>query len=86
MDYIFFQVAAINGFDSFGHYLRAGLIVNTCSTYTADPPPGCSANFAPGASGDRGDGQPSARPRPTRCSRPPREALAARPARRRAEA
>ena len=33
MDYIFFQVAAINGFDSFGHYLRAGLIVNQCSTY-----------------------------------------------------
>ncbi len=24
MDYIFYQVAAINGFDSFGHYLRAG--------------------------------------------------------------
>ena len=24
MDYIFYQVAAINGFDAFGHYLRAG--------------------------------------------------------------
>ena len=36
MDYIFYQVAAINGFDSFGHYLRAGLIVNQCSTYAAD--------------------------------------------------
>ena len=33
MDYVFYQVAAINGFDSFGHYLRAGLIVNQCSTY-----------------------------------------------------
>ncbi len=31
MDYLFYQVAAINGFDSFGHYLRAGLIVNQCS-------------------------------------------------------
>ena len=33
MDYIFYQVAAVNGFDQFGHYLRAGLIVNLCSTY-----------------------------------------------------
>ncbi len=46
MDYIFYQVAAINGFDSFGHYLRAGLIVNQCSTYAATPTPGCSANFS----------------------------------------
>ena len=28
MDYLFYQVAAINGFDSYGHYLRAGLILN----------------------------------------------------------
>ena len=37
MDYIFYQAAAVNGFDSFGHYLRAGLIVNQCSTYAVDP-------------------------------------------------
>ena len=37
MDYIFFQAAAVNGFDSFGHYLRAGLIVNQCSSYAVDP-------------------------------------------------
>jgi phospholipid/cholesterol/gamma-HCH transport system substrate-binding protein len=47
MDYIFYTVAAINGFDSFGHYLRAGLIVNTCSTYSIRPIAGCSANFLP---------------------------------------
>jgi ABC-type transporter Mla subunit MlaD len=47
LDYAFYQVAAINGFDSFGHYLRAGLIVNQCSTYAVDPTPGCTANFAP---------------------------------------
>jgi phospholipid/cholesterol/gamma-HCH transport system substrate-binding protein len=47
MDYVFYQVAAINGFDAFGHFLRAGLIVNTCSTYSIRPIPGCSANFAP---------------------------------------
>jgi phospholipid/cholesterol/gamma-HCH transport system substrate-binding protein len=47
LDYAFYQVAAVNGFDSFGHYLRAGLIVNQCSTYAVDPTPGCTANFAP---------------------------------------
>jgi phospholipid/cholesterol/gamma-HCH transport system substrate-binding protein len=46
MDYVFYQVSAINGFDSFGHYLRAGLIVNQCSTYAVKPAFGCSANFA----------------------------------------
>jgi ABC-type transporter Mla subunit MlaD len=47
MDYIFFQMTGINGFDSLGHYLRAGLIVNTCSVYTTDQAgtPGCSAHF-----------------------------------------
>ena len=45
MDYIFFQATAVNGFDQFGHYLRASLIVNTCSQYTADPQPGCSAKY-----------------------------------------
>jgi len=47
LDYAFYQVAAVNGFDSFGHYLRAGLIVNQCSTYAVNPTPGCTANFAP---------------------------------------
>lgn len=47
MNYVFFQMTAINGFDSLGHYLRAGLIVNTCSVYTTDQSgtPGCSAHF-----------------------------------------
>jgi ABC-type transporter Mla subunit MlaD len=46
MDYVFYQVTAINGFDSLGHYLRAGLIVNQCSSYTVDPVGGCSAKFS----------------------------------------
>jgi phospholipid/cholesterol/gamma-HCH transport system substrate-binding protein len=46
MDYLFYQVSGINGFDSFGHYLRAGLIVNQCSNYSVAPVFGCSANFA----------------------------------------
>ena len=45
MDYIFYQVAAINGFDAVGHYLRAQLIVNQCATYSIKPVPGCSAKF-----------------------------------------
>jgi phospholipid/cholesterol/gamma-HCH transport system substrate-binding protein len=49
MDYIFYQVAAINGFDSFGHYLRAGLIVNQCSNYAITASFGCSANFSSSA-------------------------------------
>jgi virulence factor Mce-like protein len=46
MDYIFFSMQAINGFDGIGHYLRAGLILNDCSTYaTAVVDPKCSSNF-----------------------------------------
>ena len=44
-DYIFYQGGAINGYDQFGHYLRAGLVVNTCTTYATSPAPGCSARF-----------------------------------------
>jgi ABC-type transporter Mla subunit MlaD len=46
MTYTFFQATAVNGFDSFGHYLRAGLIVNQCSTYAVNPTGGCGAKFA----------------------------------------
>jgi phospholipid/cholesterol/gamma-HCH transport system substrate-binding protein len=45
MDYLFFQVAAINGFDSIGHYLRAGLLVNACTQYAITGSPSCTANF-----------------------------------------
>jgi ABC-type transporter Mla subunit MlaD len=45
MDYIFYQVSAINGFDAVGHYLRAELIVNQCATYAVTPVAGCSAKF-----------------------------------------
>ena len=45
MDYLFYQVAAINGFDSYGHYLRAGLILNACSQYAIASSPDCLATF-----------------------------------------
>jgi ABC-type transporter Mla subunit MlaD len=50
MDFIFYSVAAVNGFDELGHYLRAGLIVNQCTSYATAPVPGCSANFVRQAS------------------------------------
>jgi ABC-type transporter Mla subunit MlaD len=63
MDYVFYQAGGINGFDSFGHYLRAALLVNQCANYSLQPVFGCSANFtnasatsaeaAAAASGDR---------------------------------
>jgi len=46
MDYLFYQAAAINGYDSLGHYLRAGLIVNNCTQYAVEPLDSCSSNFA----------------------------------------
>jgi phospholipid/cholesterol/gamma-HCH transport system substrate-binding protein len=49
MDYIFYQATAINGYDAVGHYLRAGLLVNQCSTYAVRPVGGCTANYPPGA-------------------------------------
>jgi ABC-type transporter Mla subunit MlaD len=45
MDYIFYQVAATNGYDSVGHYLRAGLLLNQCSSYSITGSPACSAKF-----------------------------------------
>jgi virulence factor Mce-like protein len=45
LDYLFFQMTAINGFDGISHYLRAGLITNLCSSYATEPVNGCNANF-----------------------------------------
>jgi ABC-type transporter Mla subunit MlaD len=61
LDFLFYTGTAVNGFDTIGHFLRAGLIVNTCSTYAIEPVGGCSANFiqipeerAAGAANDEG--------------------------------
>jgi hypothetical protein len=51
MDYLFYQVGAVNGFDQVGHYLRASLLVNTCSTYSTQNSPDCTANFQKPLSG-----------------------------------
>jgi ABC-type transporter Mla subunit MlaD len=46
MDYIFFQVTAINGYDSLSHYLRAGLIAAaSCTRYATQVAFGCESTF-----------------------------------------
>ncbi len=51
LDFLFYTATATNGFDQFGHYLRAGLIANLCSDYNVEPVPSCSANFGSDAQG-----------------------------------
>jgi phospholipid/cholesterol/gamma-HCH transport system substrate-binding protein len=63
MDYLFFQMASINGFDSAGHYLRAALLINPCSTYAVRKTIGCEATFSKadataGSAGDQGRSLP----------------------------
>ena len=72
MDYLFFQMTAVNGFDSVGHYLRAALIANTCSIYTAAPIAGCNANFTE-------TGAASAGSRPSLASRQRRDSTGSAP-------
>lgn len=45
MDFVFYSTLAINGFDSVSHYLRAGLLVNTCSGFATQQAVGCNATF-----------------------------------------
>jgi phospholipid/cholesterol/gamma-HCH transport system substrate-binding protein len=45
-DFQYYVTLAINGFDSVGHYLRAGLLANTCTTYSLVPQgQACNSNF-----------------------------------------
>jgi ABC-type transporter Mla subunit MlaD len=51
MDFLYFQAAATNGYDSLGHYLRAIFVITNCTTYVTEPTPSCSANFEKPATG-----------------------------------
>ena len=44
-DLIYYVTLASNGFDGLGHYLRAGLVTNVCSTYALEPSPACRSTF-----------------------------------------
>jgi phospholipid/cholesterol/gamma-HCH transport system substrate-binding protein len=45
-DFLYYVTLSINGYDSLGHYLRAGLIANRCSAYALELTGSeCNANF-----------------------------------------
>ncbi|MES1192800.1 MAG: hypothetical protein ABUM26_00630, partial [Solirubrobacterales bacterium] len=48
MRFIYFYTGSVNGEDSSGHYIRAGISLNTCATRTPTPAPGCPASFDSG--------------------------------------
>ena len=54
-DFIYYLALSTNGFDAIGHYLRAGLVTNNCSTYVLTPASAsnCNARFF-SALGDAG--------------------------------
>lgn len=46
MRFFFYGTGAVNGYDSFGHFMRAVVPVNNCFTYKApNPEPGCQVAF-----------------------------------------
>ncbi len=74
MDFVFYGAGGINGFDQYGHYLRARLVLTTCQTYVQVNQLGCTANFnkdlgattSPPASGLPASTASASRPRPWR--------------------
>jgi ABC-type transporter Mla subunit MlaD len=46
MSLLFQGTSAANGFDAFGHFVRAEPLVGGCTTYVVKPVLGCSANFS----------------------------------------
>jgi ABC-type transporter Mla subunit MlaD len=50
MDFLYYQAAATNGYDTLGHYLRAVFVLTSCTTYSIERTPNCGANFVKPAS------------------------------------
>jgi ABC-type transporter Mla subunit MlaD len=60
-DLVYYLALVSNGFDGLGHYLRAGLVTNVCSSYALEPSPSCrSTFFDPSAEGASAAGEPLA--------------------------
>ena len=49
MDFIYYSSASINGFDTYGHFLRAAAQLTNCLEYETIPFPGCEAFFREGS-------------------------------------
>jgi ABC-type transporter Mla subunit MlaD len=45
MDFIYYSSSSINGFDTYGHFLRANLQITPCLDVVPDPFPGCETNY-----------------------------------------
>ena len=50
MSFFYFSVGSVNGFDQYGHFLRAFLQVTACTTLLYAPLISCTANFGSGES------------------------------------
>jgi ABC-type transporter Mla subunit MlaD len=51
-DFLYYVALATNGFDSLGHYLRAGLVTNTCTEYAIrSTGAACTSNFTSSLAG-----------------------------------
>ncbi len=44
-DLLYYLALVTNGYDGLGHYLRAGLVTNVCSTYAIEQSPSCRSTF-----------------------------------------
>ncbi len=49
MDFIFLGTGAANGYNSLGHFVRAGVVDADCVAYKVAPSSGCEANFIGGS-------------------------------------
>ena len=50
LDFIFLGTNSANGYNSLGHFLRAGLVSTACVAYKVTPSSGCEGNFLGGTS------------------------------------
>ena len=58
-DTLYYVALTTNGFDSLSHYLRTGLVTNTCTEYATVPTGvACTANFTSGTAAAAADAQP----------------------------
>ena len=60
---LYYTAVSINGFDGVSHFLRAGLLVNTCSNYAVVRQAECTANFPAASASASAASAASAAPR-----------------------